>query len=130
MGRTVWLELGREMILLWVAQAKVQMKFSLAIVHKEVQPGLACTTRPHIDNVFNVLEEESLFRVTEGNHDAIDSLHKIFSHGKYLKKSHHQTSASLGFIEQVKFEFFEMYNRVKLEYFLPLNFYSSQARVF
>jgi hypothetical protein len=68
-----------------MTQAKIQLKFSLAIVHKEVQPGLSCTTRPDIDNVSDVLEEESLFRVTEGNHDAIDSLHKIFSHGQYLK---------------------------------------------
>ena len=70
MWRNLWLELGREMTLLWMTQAIVQLKFSLAILHKNVQPGLACTTRPHIDNVFNVLEEESLFRLTEGNHVA------------------------------------------------------------
>ena len=85
MWRNLWLELGREMTLLWMTQAIVQLKFSLAILHKNVQPGLACTTRPHIDNVFNVLEEESLFRLTEGNHVALDSLHKVFGHGKYLK---------------------------------------------
>ena len=47
-------------------------KFSLAIVHKDVQLGLACTTRPDIDNVSDVFEEESLFRLTEGNHVALD----------------------------------------------------------
>ena len=80
------MELGREMTRLWMTQAVIQLKFSLAILHKNVQPGLACTTRPDVDNVSDVLEEESLFRLTEVNHVALDSLHEIFSHGKYLKK--------------------------------------------
>ena len=85
MGRSVWLELGREMTRLSMTQAVIQLKFSLATVHKYVQPGLACTTRPDIDNVSDFFEEESLFRLTEGNHVAHNSLHKVFSHGKYLK---------------------------------------------
>ena len=59
------------------------------------------------------------------------SSQNIFTHGIFTP-SLHQTSTSLCFIERVKFELFKMYKLkgVKLEYFLPLKFYSSQAQVF
>ena len=71
MERNVWLEFRRKMAGLWMTKEVVKLKFSLAIVHKNIQPGLACTTRPDVDNVPDVLKEESLFRLTEGNHDAL-----------------------------------------------------------
>ena len=69
-----------------MTQAIIQLKFGIAIVHKDVQPGLACTTRPDIDNVFDVLEEESLFRLTEGNHVALDK-HKSLAMAN-IRKCH------------------------------------------
>ena len=65
----------REVPRIWMAKTIGQLKFSLPIVHKNVHSSLACPTRPDIDNVSNVSEEEGLFRLTERNHDTLVLFH-------------------------------------------------------
>ena len=65
----------REMPHLWMAKTIRQLKLSLPIVHKNVHSSLACTTRPDIDDVSHVSEEEGLFRLTEGYHDVLVIIH-------------------------------------------------------
>ena len=66
--RNSWGKLGREVTRLWMTQEIVQLEFSLTIFHRDIQPGLAWTTRPDVDNVSEVAEKEGLFRMTEGSH--------------------------------------------------------------
>ena len=61
--------LGREVTHLRMTQLVRQVELCLSVPHTEIKPGLAGTSRPDIDDMSNVCEEESLLTLTEGDHD-------------------------------------------------------------
>ena len=71
------LVLARQMTALWMAKLVEQLKFSLTISGAKVQSSSSRTSSPDIDHILDILEEESLLTLAEGQHGQVGGVRGV-----------------------------------------------------
>ena len=66
------------MTVLWMAKLVEQLKFSLTISGGKIQSSSPRTSSPDIDHILDILEEECLLTLAEGQHGQVGGVREVY----------------------------------------------------